>query len=248
MARYRSFILPEATVGEKTVTLDSRESHHLVKVLRARIGESVELLDGRGSRFYGTISEANAKSVQVSVENSETVLLPKPKVTLVQSISKGKAMDLILRIATEIGASVIQPVFTHHGEVQIKGERLASKVEKWNLTMIESCKQCGLPYLPELGEPATLSRWLERKPITEKELCLVGSLEAGTRPLLEVLGEHIGVEEVFVAIGPEGDFSPEEYAALRKAGFTGVRLGVNVLRAETASAYILSVIDQCLRA
>jgi len=48
-------------------------------------------------------------------------------------------------------------------------------------------------------------------------------------------------------VGPEGDFTPAEYVALSEAGFLPVRLGANVLRAETAAAYILSVVDQCSR-
>jgi 16S rRNA (uracil1498-N3)-methyltransferase len=53
--------------------------------------------------------------------------------------------------------------------------------------------------------------------------------------------------EVVVAVGPEGDFTAGEYAALATAGFQPVRLGANVLRAETAAAYILSVVDQCAK-
>ena len=55
------------------------------------------------------------------------------------------------------------------------------------------------------------------------------------------------LDEVVVAVGPAGDFSVAEYAGLRDAGFKAVRLGANVLRAETAAAYILSVVDQATR-
>ena len=47
-----------------------------------------------------------------------------------------------------------------------------------------------------------------------------------------------------VAVGPAGDFSIAEYELLRASGFNAVRLGANVLRTETAAAYILSVVDQ----
>ena len=86
-------------------------------------------------------------------------------------------MDLVLRMGTEIGASRIQPIFTNHGEVQIKGERLRSKVEKWELTMIEACKQCGLPFLPELGAPCSLSEWIAQSEKSQAELRIVASLE-----------------------------------------------------------------------
>ena len=160
-------------------------------------------------------------------------------------------MDLILRMATEIGATCVQPVFTDQGEVLMKGERLLSKTEKWRLTMIESCKQCGLAYLPELAAPASLVEWINSEKrassatkVKAATLRIVASLEEGSRSLCEVLETAGKFDEVVVAVGPEGDFTEGEYAALAAAGFQSVRLGANVLRAETAAAYILSVVDQ----
>jgi 16S rRNA (uracil1498-N3)-methyltransferase len=249
MARYRSFLFPEAIVAADSLTLDARESHHLVRVFRAKVGETVEVLDGRGTRYLGHIVDVNAKAAAIEIDSVERVPVPQPRVTLLQSIPKGKTMDLILRMATEIGAAQVQPVFTDQGDVQIKGERLLSKADKWRLTMIESCKQCGLSYLPELGEPMALSAWLQSNDLSAAgNLCVVASLEEGSRPLREVLQEAVAagaLSQVVVAVGPEGDFTPAEYAALRDAGFRSVRLGANVLRAETAAAYILSVVDQC---
>ena len=73
----------------------------------------------------------------------------------------------------------------------------------------------------------------------------MASLEEGSRLLCEVLEAAGEFDEVVVAVGPEGDFTEGEYGALAAAGFQPVRLGANVLRAETAAAYILSVVDQC---
>lgn len=227
--------------------MDPRESHHLIRVLRAREGAPVELLDGKGARLRGRIGRADAKAAEVVVDGSEQVDRPLVGVTLVQALPKGKTMDLILRMATEIGVGRVVPVFTEQGEVWIGGDRLAGKVEKWRTTMVEACKQCGLPFLPELAEPASLRGYLEANPPGAGELRLVASLEAGSRPLVRCLeAERARCGRVVVAVGPEGDFSRAEYEALGGAGFRPVRLGRNVLRAETAAAYILSVADQIL--
>ena len=251
MTRYRSFLFTEASLETGSLTLDARESHHLMRVLRAKPGQTVEVLDGRGTRYFGRIVTADAKAVQVEVDSFEKTQAPRPRVTLLQSIPKGKAMDLILRMATEIGATCVQPVFTDQGEVLMKGERLLSKTEKWRLTMIESCKQCGLAYLPELAAPASLVEWINSEvrassatKVKAATLRIVASLEEGSRSLCEVLETAGKFDEVVVAVGPEGDFTGGEYAALAAAGFQSVRLGANVLRAETAAAYILSVVDQ----
>jgi 16S rRNA (uracil1498-N3)-methyltransferase len=251
MARYRSFLFAEASVEAGLLTLDARESHHLMRVLRAKSGEAVEVLDGKGTRYLGHIETADAKAVRVEVDSVKKTQAPRPHVTLLQSIPKGKAMDLILRMATEIGATCVQPVFTDQGDVQMKGERLLSKTEKWRLTMIESCKQCGLAYLPELAAPTSLAEWVNSEvrvsSVTKSgaaTLNIVASLEEGSRSRCEVLCAAGEFDEVTVAVGPEGDFTEGEYKALAAAGFESVRLGANVLRAETAAAYILSVVDQ----
>lgn len=246
MAAYRAFLFPDAIVAGDSLTLDVRESHHLVRVLRARVDDCVVVLDGRGRRYTGSIVTADVKGVGMKVDAVEQLEPPACRLTLLQSIPKGKTMDLILRMATEIGATSVQPVFTDQGEVQIQGERLASKVEKWRTTMIESCKQCGLAYLPELAAPVALRDWLGVHTVAAGDLRVVASLEAGSRPLLNVLEGAGTVAEVAVAVGPEGDFSKGEYAALREAGFRPVRLGTNVLRSETAAAYMMSVVDQSL--
>ena len=108
-----------------------------------------------------------------------------------------------------------------------------------------------MAYLPELAGPSWLADWVnseERVSSVTKagtaKLNIVASFEEGSRPLLEVLETAGEFDEVIVAVGPEGDFTAGEYASLVAAGFQSVRLGANVLRAETAAAYILSVVDQ----
>lgn len=246
MARYRSFLFPEAIIAEDHCILDPRESHHLARVFRARKGETVDLLDGQGKIYHGQILEADPKGTRVEVESIEVFPRSPLSVCLLQSMPKGKSMDLILRMATEIGVASVQPVFTDQGELQIKGDRLQSKVEKWRLTMIESCKQCGLPFLPELKQPIGLQEWLAQNEAGALgSIRIVASLQEGSRPLRETLADAGALSEAVVAVGPEGDFSEREYAALRESAFRPVRLGAYVLRAETAAAYLLSVVDQC---
>lgn len=247
MAGYRSFLFPEAEVTEDSIILDKRESHHLVKVFRARVGEAVQVLDGRGKRYCGRLSKADARAAEIELEEVETVPQPHHELVLLQALPKTKAMDLILRMVSEIGISTLQPVYSSQSEVQIPKDRLSGKTDKWRSTMIEASKQCGLPFLPELHLPVDLPAWLKEHSKGGDELRIVASLEPGSRLLLDALSELELPTRIVLAVGPEGDFSAEEYNALRDHHFLPVRLGGNVLRAETASAYMLSVIDQVIR-
>lgn len=245
MAGYRSFLFPEAELGADYAVLDSRESHHLVRVFRAPVGAEVELLDGQGRCYQARIVEADAKRARLAIESVVEYKRTAPLVTLVQAVPKGKAMDLILRMASELGAAVIQPIFTAQGEVQLSGDRLTAKLDKWRLTMVEACKQCGLPWLPELKTPLSFDAWMEQEKEAPVALRMVASLGDASRPLLEVIqSQSNALEAVRIAVGPEGDFSVGEYADLSAGDWQAVRLGAHVLRAETAAAYMLSVLDQ----
>ena len=244
MAHYRSFLLPGAQLEPAIAVLDARESAHLVRVLRARVGSLVELLDGAGRIYQAKIEVADPRAVRLSIVDSSSVAAQRPPIELLQSVPKGKAMDLILRMATEIGVELIQPVFTCHGEVHLSAARLQAKQEKWALQIVEACKQCGLPYRPQLSAPQSLGAALATKARSGTVLRLVASLETGSQGLYTCLQQAQQVDSIVIAVGPGGDFSAEEYAQLRSAGFQPVRLGQQVLRAETAVAYLLSTVDQ----
>ncbi len=225
--------------------MDPRESRHLLRVLRVRPGDAVDLLDGRGLVREGVFAGESDGRARIAVKSERRTLRPEPDLILLPAVAKGKAMDLILRMATEIGAAGIVPVFTEHGEVRLDGKRAAERRDKWEVVMIEACKQCGLPWLPELAAPVPLETGFDSLPAVARRI--VASLEPGSRPLAHLLDPAANAKGVVLAVGPEGDFSSDEYALLRDRGFLPARLGNQVLRAETACAYALALADQLLR-
>ena len=130
MAIYRTFLFPQAERGDGYLILDPRESHHLVRVFRARESANVEVLDGMGTCFKGRLVTADAKAALIEIDSLEQVEKARISITLVQAVPKGKAMDLILRMATEIGVSVVQPVLASNGEVCITGARLKVEIRQ----------------------------------------------------------------------------------------------------------------------
>jgi 16S rRNA (uracil1498-N3)-methyltransferase len=116
---------------------------------------------------------------------------------------------------------------------------------------IEACKQCGQRWLPKIEAPITTKELLAR---AEKfEFAVVGSLEKDARHLKEYFEEFIAREKrapktVAVWIGPEGDLSPGELAAIKQSGAHPITFGPLVLRSETAATYALSIIDHELQA
>lgn len=233
----RSF-LPDAQPGATTLELSGSEARHLVSVRRARLGETIEVLNGRGGVWTTRLAASGRDSASLSVETHRRVPAPDRTVSLAFSLLKGDNSELIVEKATELGASRLIPLFTAHGEVRLDPERAAAKAAKWRTQAVESCKQCGNPWLPEIADPLSFNAWIASlSNFPGWKAC--AALTDQTHPLSKAVSQARsgGLTDTgtLLAIGPEGDFSPAEYAALFQAGFAPVSLGPLVLRAETAA-------------
>jgi 16S rRNA (uracil1498-N3)-methyltransferase len=226
------------------VQLSDAESHHLVLVRRAKAGEAVTILDGRGHTATGRLVKADSRRALVDIDNIRTMPRTCAPLWLAQAMPLGKTMDTIVQKAAELGAERIIPLCTERSELRMDAERTAHKLEKWRQAAVEAVKQCGNPFLPAIDSPMTIAE-LVRLPLpTARAVC---SLEADARawlPFITTSDTRIGL---VTAIGPEGDFTPAEYAALREAGFAPVSLGPLVLRSDTAAIVSLAIASEAMR-
>ncbi|WP_269539467.1 16S rRNA (uracil(1498)-N(3))-methyltransferase [Cerasicoccus fimbriatus] len=243
MAGFRSFFPQGALSAGQTAKLDVAESRHLTKALRARPGDAVTLFDGRGTAWDCVLTETGRDAV-VRVETELAPAKPAAQLTLAVGLLKGKALDAVIKCAVELGAAGIVPLFTRHSEVRLDADRAESKAAHWRTTAIEAAKQSGNLAAFSVATPVTLEDWL--KGDLSNATKLVASLEPGAVPILAAVREPS--RPILVLIGPEGDFSAEEYARIRATGFTPVDLGPHVLRAETACTYVASALQAHLHA
>jgi 16S rRNA (uracil1498-N3)-methyltransferase len=245
MAGYKTFLRPSSIIEGNKIILDRDESHHLCRVLRLKANDPVQALDGRGGVYWSKIVSADIKRTELWVEKQERLNEPKKRINLIISVPKQKAMDQILKACVEIGIQKIQPVFSEHSAFIFDAKQSKEKLDKWNSAIIESCKQSGCFFAPEIAPICKLEDYLKQPETALDNLSLVASLQEGSASIHEVIqGNLIKQTEVHLAVGPEGDFSEREYLAFKDKGFHAVRLGKNVLRSDTAVTYSLSVVDQ----
>ena len=110
----------------------------------------------------------------------------------------------------------------------------AAKATKWNRTVLEACKQCGVNHLPVVETPQSYAAFLQRQDLPETKLqCAIVPHARPLRQLLET-ARTAGIRECVLLIGPEGDFSPAEYTAAEAVGYAPTSLGPIILRVETA--------------
>jgi 16S rRNA (uracil1498-N3)-methyltransferase len=241
---HRFYLPPEQCQGRSPL-LTGREAHHARHVLRVRRGERLTVLDGAGHEFLCTVQESGRDQTRLTVIEKRDHPAPASQTTLLQAVPKGKTMDAIIQKATELGVSRIVPLLTERVVTHLDDEDAAHKADKWRLVAREAIKQCGSAWLPAIDPPLTPGHFLARKETVE--LPLIASLESGSRPAREYFhafqARHGRMPaSVSVWIGPEGDFTPTETAAIRSHGALPITLGPLVLRVETAVLYCLSIL------
>ncbi len=245
MPDFRAFCAP-ATAEPAEILLSPVESHHLVAVNRAHLGDTVVAFDGRGAEWICELvaDRKNAATLKVRFKQK---MKPLPyEITLGQALPKGQFMDAIVRKATEIGAVRIVPIESERTQVHLDGDRSDRKIEKWQTAALEAAKQCGNPFVPEVLPVQTAAAFIENA--RGFDLKLIASLHPGAKSLKAVLAAFQAAHQrpprkVLWLIGPEGDFTPAEMSQSQSAGFEPISLGPLVLRCETAATYALSVLS-----
>jgi 16S rRNA (uracil1498-N3)-methyltransferase len=245
MPDFRVHVLPSVT-DPKEITLSPEESHHLVAVNRASQGATVVAFDGRGSEWICELADADKRAARLKVRFAQKAKPMPWRITLGQALPLGGAMDSIVRKATEIGVSLIVPLESERTQVHLDADRSDRKIEKWQTAALEAAKQCGNPWLPEIGPVTAASAFMSSA--KGYDLKLIASLQPGAKTLKSVLeqfraAQNRAPKNVLWLIGPEGDFTQAEMSLSRASGFEPITLGPLVLRCETAAVYALSVLS-----
>ena len=229
---------PEALRTGSTHTLPDSAAVHVTRVLRLGAGDPITLFDGTGMDYDAILREVARNRVSAEVGCGRRVDCESPlAITLLQGVSRGPRMDLVIQKATELGVCVVQPLLADRSVVRLDAERGQARLEHWQRIVISACEQCGRSVVPHILPARTLPEAL-----AELEPGTVGlTLDpAGAVALPELLGE---ARRVALAVGPEGGFTGNEISTLTAAGFRGLGLGPRILRTETAPLAALAILQ-----
>jgi 16S rRNA (uracil1498-N3)-methyltransferase len=230
-----------------TVALDRDESHHLSTVLRGGRETILNLVDGRGHRLTAVPAGRDGKRLLVRVETvtEDAAETGAPRLLLAVAVVKGRRFEWALEKAVELGVHRILPLRCRHGVI----DPGAGRRDRWATVMKSAVKQCGRSWLPALDAPCDVAGALAA--------ATGGTLLFGAAPWETPTGGAVPWQSLLpdaprplpphlgFFVGPEGGWSDAELAELGRAA-RAVSLGPHVLRAETAAAAGLTVM-QALR-
>jgi 16S rRNA (uracil1498-N3)-methyltransferase len=236
----RRFTLqPEHLAGGR-VTFDADESHHLARVLRLRVGDTVLASDGRGRDFTVRLESLGAAATGTVLAEAAGVAPSPLAITLIQGVPKGDKMEAIVRAVTELGVARVRPALCARTIVRLEPARWRDRARRWQRVAREAAKQCRRAVIPEVEPPRPLDEWLAAGEPADLALCL---WEGEATPLGRLLPGATAPRTAVVVVGPEGGLAPAEVEAARAHGFTPASLGARILRTETAGPAIAAILQ-----
>ncbi|MBN1971547.1 MAG: 16S rRNA (uracil(1498)-N(3))-methyltransferase [Candidatus Delongbacteria bacterium] len=231
MSIHTVYVDSQYYIGEELTIDDQVEFGHVVKSLRMKTGDLLELTNGKGKRFKCIILQISKRDFTIKVIEEifkQDLNFEKDLVIAIAMLNKSSKLKLIIEKLTELGVKAIIPYISERTVFPDKS------VESLVMSAISALKQCGGDNLPSISNSVSfddlikISMKYETKIFANFDGARFSDLSSNT----SVLG----------VIGPEGGFSDSEVSKLEKNGFVKVSLGSRILRAETATIALASKI------
>jgi 16S rRNA (uracil1498-N3)-methyltransferase len=212
-------------------------AHHLARVLRAEPGQLYELSDG-SSVWLGKIESAAKDQIEFSLVEPIVVRASSLDKTLLLAVVKFDAFEWAIEKATELGVNRIVPLGATRSE---KGLLVAAskRTERWKKIVFESSQQSRRVRLPII-EPVAAPK--SAFAATSASMKMILSERAEAQSLRKILRNR-AADTVALAVGPEGGWTDEEFAAAKNEGFDEASLGGLILRTETAVTACLAAVN-----
>jgi 16S rRNA (uracil1498-N3)-methyltransferase len=228
MAERRFFSANEAVDGR--VIIDGDEFHHIVRVMRYRAGDELEVINGRGRLTSGRIESVSDRSLQVAVQRVEDFPEPPPRVIIAPSLTKGHAMNWMIEKLSEMGVDEIRPLLCERTDVAWS----AAQLRRWEKIAAQSLK-------------VNRKYWLTRilPPVAPAAL-IAEAAGLPAKVLLDIAADRKlsppSAFPVLAVVGPPGDFTPSERQLFRAAGFLPALVNDAILKTETAALAVAAIL------
>jgi 16S rRNA (uracil1498-N3)-methyltransferase len=237
------FIDPKQVYGKTIFIRDIDDVKHLSGPLRAKPGDEAYISDNSSFRYKAELTKINKIEAEFNILEKEHIYEKLPLITLFQCVLKKNAMEYSIQKATEIGLSSIIPVISER-TVTSTGDK-SQKIKRWQKISDEASKQSKRDFKCCIEKPVMLKD-IDMRSFDRFFVPYEGASADG-----ESSCNFNGISregKIAYLIGPEGGFSSSEVELLSKNNAELLKLGDNILRAETAAVYFLSVIDFYIRA
>ena len=251
------------SIDGNSLTLTGDEALHCARVLRHRAGDEVDVIDGRGTLYRCRLDTADPRECSASILETVPGFGSHPyRLTMAVCPTKNTdRYEWFAEKATEVGVDCIAPV------IGDRSERRILKTDRLRRLVLSAAKQSLKGAIPQVCEPVSVKEFIESVPESAvKMICYCfpdqekatvaavlrdarsksGMTEEETGMTEEEAGMRDGLPDIYILIGPEGDFSPAEAELARSRGWRPVTLGPSRLRTETAALVAATMVYSTL--
>lgn len=224
------FFLDAPLEPHTQVSLEGDEAHHLMRVMRKKVGEKVELVNGQSQLAVASIHRLDKREVSLDLLEVELKNPSSYPLIICQAIPRLNRLDTLVEKGVELGMTAL---WLFPGQLSEKKELSPTQFLRLRGIAIAAMKQSGRLDLPAITLMPPLSAW------TEPTLpAYFGDFALETPPLLSLLEPGKGM---MFFVGPEAGFTEQEKGRLRQMNVQPAKLHANILRTETASLAALSI-------
>ena len=219
--------------------LKEKDQYHLETVMRVRDGDEI-LIIFEGEQYLCSYKK-NGKDYEIT-EIAKLDHNPElgKRITVYQALIRNENFDMVIQKATELGASRIVPTIFERNVVKIPKERENFKLERFQAIAKGASEQSHRTVISEVL-PQISIKDIE---LEDGEIGIVAYEKCEETKTLSSLEEKIiNADKISIIIGPEGGITPKELQLLLDKGFISVSLGKRILRSETATLSLLSMLD-----
>ena len=233
------FLAESIAADAGTARLSPDEARHLAQVLRLATGDEVAVFDGAGREFRARVERIDKAGATLRLLE-EVPAAPEPAVrlTLAPAVIKGEKMDDVVRDATMMGVTAIEPLVTEHTAAHMKAGRAP---ERWRRIAVASAKQCRRAVVPAIGTGTTFPDWLPQDRAEMRLLLVEPSAAVEGHPVSTLTGRRPASASLLV--GPEGGWSVAEIEAAVRAGCVPITLGRRTLRADAVPIVAIGLLQ-----
>ncbi|MCM8525712.1 MAG: 16S rRNA (uracil(1498)-N(3))-methyltransferase [Lentisphaeraceae bacterium] len=210
--------------------LNKEESVHLSKTLRAKVGDSIKLINGKGIIVNATLKDISNRKVSCEVNSIEKVAPPKRKIHIYLAPPRHNIMSPLVKQCVELGVWSINLI-----ECEFSVSKPKDKKGAFENEIITGAKQSGNPFFPEVHSMVKFSEALKNCSMPK----FYGAVPEEAVDTVSISKEG----DLSLWIGPEGGFSTDEITALKESGAKGITVGNWILRVETALVSLLGILN-----
>lgn len=236
------FFVEESQIIDEQVHIGGSDVNHIVNVVRLKTGDQIYVSDETGQDYLCEIRSMSQDEVLASIIKTMTGNNELSReVYLFQGLPKKDKLEWVIQKAVELGVHEVHPVMMKRSIVKLDDKSKVKKQQRWQTIAHTAAKQSKRSIEPVV-KPATSFK-LALESLRDMDIILVAYENAkGLKYTREVLSDVSSYGKIGVVVGPEGGFDDQEVEQLIEMGAKIISLGKRILRTETASLTMLSLL------